>query len=76
MQRLHQRASRKHGIILAINDGEPAERVDAVRRRYGLTLPMVADPRRRISRRFGLFGWPTTVMIDTRGNVSRITVGA
>jgi peroxiredoxin len=76
MQRLHERQSRRHGLILAINDGESDERIEAVRRRYGLTLPLIADPRRLISRRYGLPGWPTTVTIDERGVVSRIIMGA
>lgn len=73
LQALH--AEDRALLIFGINGGEDRAVRDEVRRRHGLTLPLVPDPDRAIAARYGVRCWPTTVSINQEGFVDRIQIG-
>ena len=75
LQRMHDEAGREGPVILAINDGEDPEHLAEIRREHKLTVTLVPDPYRRISRRYGVNCWPTTVSIGEDGLVNRVQFG-
>ena len=75
LQSSHDRDRREGRVVLAINDGEDRQRVAETRRAHRLTLTLVPDPERRISSRYGINCWPTTVAIDENGRVERVHFG-
>jgi peroxiredoxin len=62
-------------LIFGINGGEDRTVLDEVRRRHGLTLPLVPDPDRALAGRYGVRCWPTTVSINQEGFVDHIQIG-
>lgn len=42
---------------------------------YGLTFPILLDPRGGIERQYGVVGLPTTILIDREGRIVRKVVG-
>lgn len=62
-------------IVLAINDGEPAERADEAFKAHGLSFQLVPDPNREVARLYGVSCWPTVVSIDQSGFVERVHLG-
>ncbi|MEO5579892.1 MAG: redoxin domain-containing protein, partial [Gemmatimonadaceae bacterium] len=63
-------------LVLAINDGDPADRAKAVASEHKLSAILVADAAREISLAYGVTSWPTTVSIDALGLVTAISNGA
>jgi peroxiredoxin len=62
-------------LVLAINDGEPADVAKKVAAANRLTAIIVTDPKREISFAYGVTVWPTVVSIDAQGLVSDIRYG-
>lgn len=54
---------------------EPYAAVLAATRRLGVRYPVVQDNDRAIWRRFGVWAWPTAVLVDRRGVVRERHVG-
>jgi len=61
--------------VLAINDGEPASLAQLAASTSGITAIVVIDPRREISKTYGVQIWPTIVTVDAAGAVSGIRYG-
>ena len=76
LQRAHDRAGGQGLVILAIGDGEDAQRVAEVRRELGLTFNLLPDQDRRMTQRYHVDCWPTTVSIGSEGRVDRVHFGA
>jgi peroxiredoxin len=76
LQRLHEGPDGQGRVILALGDGENAERVQEIARRYGLRFTLVPDPKSELAKRFRVHCWPTTVWIDEQGLVQRAHFGA
>jgi peroxiredoxin len=74
-----QKTSGKSGaqgpVVLAINDGEPAEVAQRVAGENGFSTALVVDPRREIALAYGANIWPTIVLIDAAGSVTGIRYG-
>jgi peroxiredoxin len=68
-------ASRRGPIVLAINDGEPADVAQNVLSANKLTATLVTDPARMISTAYGVNMWPTIVLIDASGAVTGVHYG-
>jgi thiol-disulfide isomerase/thioredoxin len=62
-------------FIVAFHGGADGKAVDVVRKRLGLSYPVVQDSRQQIGLRYGVRCWPTTVKIDTEGCVEHIQLG-
>ena len=62
-------------LILAINDGEPAELARQIAEQNRFESTLVTDPARSISRAYGVNTWPTTVGTDASGRVRAIRFG-
>jgi peroxiredoxin len=75
LERSHRGAGREAPIILAINDGEPAEVAARFLKEHHLTAMLVADADRKISRRYGVHCWPTTIALDEQGRIVSTQMG-
>lgn len=62
-------------MIIAINDGEPAELARMVAKESNLTAHLATDPARSISRAYGVNTWPTTIGLDATGIVRAVRFG-
>ena len=54
---------------------KPHEKVVAATKRLGVRYPVVQDNDSAIWRRFGVRGWPTTVIVDRKGVVRYRHIG-
>jgi peroxiredoxin len=62
-------SDRSRPLVLAINDGDPAEVAGRLSEANQLAATLVSDPYRRISGAYGVDAWPTAVFIDAAGLV-------
>ena len=62
-------------LIIAINDGEPAELARRVAKESNLTANLATDSARSISRAYGVNTWPTTIGLDAAGIVRAVRFG-
>jgi hypothetical protein len=61
--------------LLVVIEGADAAGAEAVQRRLGLDVAALPDPEGRITERFGIGTWPTTVTLDPIGSVAAVEVG-
>jgi peroxiredoxin len=62
------RRHRAKGLeILAVNFGQRKNAIQETGRRTRVTYPLLADPLKIAMRRYGVFGAPTSFIIDARG---------
>jgi peroxiredoxin len=73
LQELHQ-AGEDTPFVVAFQGGK-RDAIDDVRKRLGISFPLVQDSQQQIARRYGVRCWPTTVMIDAEGHVERAQFG-
>jgi hypothetical protein len=62
-------------VVVAVFDGASESKVRALQAQWGLDIVAVADPQGRVSDRFGVGVWPTTVKLDKAGVVFDIQTG-
>lgn len=62
-------------LVVAVGDGEPADRVAAVVKERRLPFLVLPDPDHRLSRAFGVWCWPATVWIRPDLRVEAIDLG-
>ncbi len=55
--------------LLAVNMGQDAATVEATRRRVEVSFPMLADPLKIATQRYGAIGAPTSFIVDAEGVV-------
>lgn len=65
-QQFEQRAADGF-TILAVNNGESAAQVAAFRDELGLTFPLLLDERGAIQAQYGIFSYPSTLVLDRDG---------
>ncbi|CAM3678575.1 peroxiredoxin family protein [Smaragdicoccus niigatensis] len=63
-------------FVAAFHGGTSAEPIEEVRKRLGLSFPLVHDPQQRLARQFGIRCWPTTIRIGSDGRVEHIQLGS
>jgi hypothetical protein len=61
--------------LVVVVDGADPHQADALRRELGLEAVAIPDPKGRITDRFGVDTWPTTITVDRRGVVTDVEVG-
>ena len=69
------KAGRRGPVVLAINDGEPADVAAKVFAANNFTATLVTDPARMISIAYGVSVWPTIVLVDASGVVTGVRYG-
>ena len=74
LQRVHQ-ASAERPFVVAFHGGKDSKRLDEIRKRLGLSFPLVQDTQQRLARRYGVRCWPTTIAVDADGRVQHIQFG-
>jgi peroxiredoxin len=74
LQRLHQ-GSAEGPFVVAFHGGKDSKKLDEIRKRLGLSFPLVQDSQQRFARRYGVRCWPTTIMVDADGRVQHIQFG-
>jgi hypothetical protein len=73
--RLRDRGGRDAPLVLAFHGGRSAGEVDEVHRRLGRTLLMAHDAEHRVSSRFGVRCWPTTVSVGPDLRIEHVRFG-
>jgi hypothetical protein len=62
-------------VILAVLDGASQREAESFKNEFGLDVAAVADPEGKITDRFGVDVWPTTIKLDRAGIVSEVEIG-
>lgn len=62
-------------VILAVNNGEPADQVEVFVRELDLTLPVLLDPEEAVTQLYRVRGFPTTLFIDRNGKIRYQHIG-
>ena len=62
--------------VIAVNNAESAETVQAFREELGLSFPLAMDEDGSIQSRFGIFNYPSTFLLDREGKVLSQHFGA
>jgi peroxiredoxin len=75
LQKTNGKAGGRGPLVLAINDGEPAELANKVAAGHKLSAIVVTDPEREIALAYGVTLWPTTIFVDALGVVRDIQYG-
>jgi peroxiredoxin len=71
------RQNKNRGLaLLAINIGDGKDVVESYVKSFGLTFTMMTDEREMIAREYGVFGLPTTFILDGQGIVRQKVLGA
>jgi peroxiredoxin len=76
LQALHDDLKDRGLEILGVNLGEDREQVQAFVQRKAYTFRVALDPEEAIGAKFGVRAIPTLVVVDKRGAVRWIHVGA
>jgi len=76
LQRARERYAGQPAEIVAIADRTDPRAAETLKRRLSLGFHVAADPDGWMTDQWGVALWPTTVVIDSRGVVERIEIGA
>ncbi len=60
---------------MVVVDGADPTEAEALKNELGLDFAVVADPGGKITDRFGVDVWPTTIRLDRVGIVSEVEIG-
>lgn len=63
-------------VVLAINDAEPPNLVNAFVTDLGLTFPIVMDPQREVQFLYMVRAFPSTYFVDREGVIQRAVYGS
>jgi peroxiredoxin len=75
VREMQNSAAKSKTVVLAVNDGDDPATARAVAAENGLTAILVTDPKREISRGYGVSSWPTIVSVNPAGVISGIRYG-
>jgi peroxiredoxin len=75
LETLHHGNARPGSAIVAFHGGHGPKGFEDLRRRHGLSFPIVVDVDHRIARTFGVRCWPTTIGIDAEGRIEHVQLG-
>ncbi len=70
-----QSISRDYVVLTVSIDDMPAAKLSEWMLKQGINYPVIADPSRGLSGRYGVNGVPTSVIIDTEGQIRFTEVG-
>ena len=75
MLQQYYNAHKNDYLMVAVNDAEPAERVQAFIQQQGFNFTVVLDPSQYIVGAYRIQGFPTTFFIDAKGVIRNTHVG-
>jgi peroxiredoxin len=78
LERLQRLCEHKNGdapFVVAFHGGNDAKALEGIRKRYGLTFPIVQDVEQQVARSYGVGCWPTTVCVNAEGDIEHIQLG-
>jgi len=73
---VHERYKDRGFTVLAVNLGEPRQRVDAFAGQFQMTFPVLLDPAGRARRLYPTRGIPISFVLDGEGVVRQVVIGA
>jgi peroxiredoxin len=76
LQKLHEEWSDRGLVVLGINLGESAPRVERFAESKGLSFLMLLDTNQDVALRYNIRAIPTTFFIDKDGIIQDIRIGA
>jgi peroxiredoxin len=77
LQALQEKRPKGGGpYVVAFHGGNDEKAVADLRKRHGLTFPLVQDRDQVIARQYGITCWPTTIAINPDGSIGRMQLGA
>jgi peroxiredoxin len=77
LQALQEKQPKGGGpYVVAFHGGNDEKAIADLRRRHGLTFPLVQDRDQVIARQYGITCWPTTIAINPDGSIGRMQLGA
>jgi thiol-disulfide isomerase/thioredoxin len=71
LERAYKEYADKGVVILAVNVAESADTVTEFLTEQNLNLPVLLDTDRAIAAKYGINSYPTTLLVDRDGNISR-----
>jgi cytochrome c biogenesis protein CcmG, thiol:disulfide interchange protein DsbE len=75
LERWHQRISARGGTVLGIDSLDVTSDARAFIGRFRLTYPMLRDRDGDTQKRFGVTGYPETLVVDRRGRIAALQRG-
>jgi peroxiredoxin len=77
LQALQEKRPKGDGpYVVAFHGGNDEKALADLRKRHGLTFPLVQDRDQVIARQYGITCWPTTIAINPDGSIGRMQLGA
>ena len=76
MERLHERLKDRGFVLLAVNEDEGG--IEAVKRfvdEMKLTFRVLVDPEGEVGRKYGVWGYPESFLLDREGRVVERVIG-
>jgi peroxiredoxin len=62
-------------FVVGFHGGKNSNEIDQIRKRLGLSFPLVQDSQQRIARQYGVRCWPTTILVGADGRTQHIQFG-
>jgi cytochrome c biogenesis protein CcmG/thiol:disulfide interchange protein DsbE len=75
LERWHERISARGGTVLGVDILDVTADARAFIRRFRLTYPMLRDRDGDTQKRFGVTGYPETLVVDRRGRIAALQRG-
>lgn len=64
-----------HIVVLTVNVKEPVSRAQKFMQSNQINLPLISDPQGEWAQKFGVKVYPTTLLLDAKGNIKWRIVG-
>jgi cytochrome c biogenesis protein CcmG, thiol:disulfide interchange protein DsbE len=75
LERWHRRMSSRGGTVLGVDSLDVTADARAFVRKFGLTYPMLRDRDGETQKRFGVTGYPETLIVDRDGRIAALQRG-
>jgi peroxiredoxin len=76
MERLHERLKDRGFVLLAVSQDEgPVAGVKAFVEQMKLTFPVLVDPDGEVGRKYGIWGFPESFLVDRDGRIVERVIG-
>jgi len=62
-------------FVVGFHGGKNGNELDQIRKRLGLSFPLVQDSQQQIARQYGVRCWPTTILVGGNGRTQHIQFG-